>query len=166
MGGITCKHVRSDPRSHSHIVCAFRPRSHQMLTLYSHYMWSKRKTPHWNSKCQGMAFMKYPWSTTVQTNITVSHPPSSVQSSVVVLSCLCSAQHEGGLVAEIKQDHQLSASCFPRTWRWQLEQENMMCCPLPSGEGPAHYTPSLHPFIGWWFISLVFVLLCGLLHTH
>lgn len=112
-----------------------------------------KKTNKLNSKCQSMAFINYPWSSTVQTNMAASHPPSSVRSSTVAPLCLCSAQHEGGLVAEIKQDHQLSASCFPRTRRWQLEQGNMMCCPLSSGEGLAHDAPSLHPFTGWRFIS-------------
>lgn len=137
--------------SHSHMVCALRPHSHDVL-------WG-RKITLWNSACQGISNVNYPWSDSVQTDITASHPPSvyRARQSFPRASAL---RDTSGLVAEIKQDHQLSASCFPRTRWWQLVQGNMMCCPLPSGEGLAHYTPSLHPFMGGSLVSVAFVLLC------
>lgn len=89
----------------------------------------------------------------------ISELTLSAPCSAVVPSCLCSALlDKSGLVAEIKQDHQLSASCFPWTQWWQLEHGNTMCC--------LHILPNLYTPLSLFIHSHLWAMCIFVMYVH
>lgn len=78
-----------------------------------------------------------------------SIPPTlGAQSSAVVTPRLCSARYEWLSGWDQTGSSTVSLELPTNTLVTAWTGSNTMCCPLPSGEGLAHHSSSLHPFMG------------------